>query len=290
MLTSESKTRVPHILRAPSKLNPLLTHWRGDYALLPTLFVTMLGLRVLLGIIQPSIPEPQIHLWVIFSVVVFLWQVVGTSRASELFLKDTGNVPGVVVGYLSILTVAMFTVVQVADALASTNKPVVAQAEPGTLPLSIDEKTIRVNGSLDWGVYSAFVKTLEVYPDIESVRLGSPGGYVFVARAMARIIMERQLSTHVETRCYSACTVAFLAGKQRTMAEMAKLGFHKYKLESENGTVDVAEELDKDRQFFASRGISACFIQQIFVAEHSDLWVPEKSVLVAAGVVAGQSI
>jgi len=247
MLTSESKTRVPHILRAPSKLNPLLTHWRGDYALLPTLFVTMLGLRVLLGIIQPSIPEPQIHLWVIFSVVVFLWQVVGTSRASELFLKDTGNVPGVVVGYLSILTVAMFTVVQVADALASTNKPVVAQAEPGT-------------------------------------------GYVFVARAMARIIMERQLSTHVETRCYSACTVAFLAGKQRTMAEMAKLGFHKYKLESENGTVDVAEELDKDRQFFASRGISACFIQQIFVAEHSDLWVPEKSVLVAAGVVAGQSI
>jgi len=150
MLTSESKTRVPHILRAPSKLNPLLTHWRGDYALLPTLFVTMLGLRVLLGIIQPSIPEPQIHLWVIFSVVVFLWQVVGTSRASELFLKDTGNVPGVVVGYLSILTVAMFTVVQVADALASTNKPVVAQAEPGTLPLSIDEKTIRVNGSLEY--------------------------------------------------------------------------------------------------------------------------------------------
>jgi len=285
MLISESKTRDLFLLREPSKWNPLLKHWRGYYDLLPTIFVTMLALRVVLGIIQPSIPVQQIYIWLFVSVVIFLWQIVGTSRSIELFLKDTGNVPGVIVGYLCILTVSILTVVQVADALASANPPIETESVPGTLPLTVDEKTVRVNGSLDWELYTAFEKTLAEYPDIESVRLGSPGGYVFVARAMARIIMERQLSTHVETRCYSACTVAFLAGEQRTMADMAQIGFHKYKLEDENSSVDVAEELDKDRQFFASRGISAGFLEQVFVAEHSDLWIPEKAVLVAAGVV-----
>ena len=125
--------------------------------MLPTIFVTMLALRVVLGIIQPSIPVQQIYIWLFVSVVIFLWQIVGTSRSIELFLKDTGNVPGVIVGYLCILTVSILTVVQVADALASANPPIETESVPGTLPLTVDEKTVRVNGSLDWELYLSLI-------------------------------------------------------------------------------------------------------------------------------------
>lgn len=105
---------------------------------------------------------------------------------------------------------------------------------------------------------------------------------------MAKKILERNLDTHIVTHCYSACAIAFLAGERRTMSDNAELGFHQYKLEAgyESVVINVDDELERDRQFFARRGLSDEFVQQVFTAAHSDLWVPDSDILIKAGVIA----
>jgi len=269
-----------------SSSNPIARHWRGSYHLLPTLVITLIGLRVLLGMLQTGIPAKLIDMWVVISVALFFWQAVGTSRSADRFVKYTGNIIGVLCAYFLMLVAAVLTFTQVADALASKHKPepyqiLSRQMMNRTLPVISKEGVMRVDGNLDWELFGAFEQTLENNPSVKSVRLGSAGGYVFVARAMALKILERSLDTHIATHCYSACTVAFLAGEKRTMAESAKLGFHQYKLEAGNQPelINVADELERDRQFFVERGLSDEFVKQVFTAGHSELWIPDSALL-----------
>ena len=273
--------------------NPVTAHWRGVYALAPTLVITLIGLRLLLGFVQTSVPVGLIDLWVVVSLSIFFWQAVGTSRSAERFLKYTGSILGVMCAYITLFVAAVMTFTQLADALASKQEPVSystlysEQLKSRSLPVVSQDGVMRVDGNLDWELFGAFEQTLADNPDVKSVRLGSAGGYVFVARAMALQILERSLDTHIATHCYSACTVVFLAGERRTMAKTAKLGFHKYKLEPGNQPelINVADELERDRQFFVERGLSNEFVQQVFTAGHSELWIPDSDLLVKAGVI-----
>ena len=281
--------------RSFSLSNPVAAHWRGRYALAPTLVVTLIGFRLLLGFIQSGVPVGIIELWVALSVVIFFWQAVGTSRAADKFVKYTGSILGVTCAYITLFVAAMMTLMQVGDALASKHEPVSfstmyeeqLKRRSYLLPVVTKDGVMRVDGNLDWELFGAFEQTLEDNPGVKSVLLGSAGGYVFVARAMALQILERGLDTHIATHCYSACTVAFLAGEQRTMASSAKMGFHQYKLESgdQPEVINVAEELERDRQFFVERGVSNEFVQQVFTAVHSELWIPDNDLLVKEGVI-----
>jgi len=265
--------------------NPITAHWCGSYALAPTLVITLIGFRLLLGFVQNSIPTSLIDLWVVVSLIIFFWQAVGTSRSADRFLKYTGSIPGVMCAYITLFVASVMTFTQVADALAPKKEPVSystlysEQLKTRSLPVVTKDGVMRVDGNLDWELFGAFERTLADNPDV--------GGYVFVARAMALQILERSLDTHIVTHCYSACTVAFLAGERRTMAKSAKLGFHKYKLESgdQPELINVADELERDRQFFAERGLSNEFVQQVFTAGHSELWIPDSDLLVKAGVI-----
>jgi len=266
--------------------NPFATHWLGRYPLLPTLIFTVLLLRISIGSLQNFIPTNFILVWILASLAVFVWQVVGTTRAAKRFLKDSGNMIGVYAAYFAMLSVTVMTIVQGGDALANEVMPESRKDSSYTLPVLSDKQMMRVDGNLDWEMFSAFERTLDSHPGIENVKLGSSGGYVFVARAMALLIESRELNTHVATHCYSACTLAFVAGSQRTMDKGAKLGFHRYKLESTEkpSLINVSEELEKDRRFFAERGLSSSFVENVFNAKHSELWVPDHEQLLQAGV------
>ena len=266
--------------------NPLLTHWRGRGALLPTILFTALTLRLLLGWLQEMVSPDFLSVWLAASVGVFIWQVVGTSRLAERLPRRGGSVLEVLTTYFIVAVLAVLTFVQVADGLSSKQRAERYSIKTPMLPVLSSENVIRVDGNFDWELFGAFERTLADNPDVKNVRLGSTGGYVFVARAMALKIMELNLNTHVATHCFSACTVAFVAGEKRTMAETAKLGFHMYKLEAagEVNLIDMKEELEKDRKFFAERGLSDDFIQHIFTADNSQLWMPDQSSLKEAGV------
>ncbi len=267
--------------------NPLIAHWRGSHSLVFTLLVGLVGLRLLLGMVQTVVPPTMLDFWVVSSIAVLLWQVVGTMRAADRFVRVTGSVSGLCFAYFMMLVTAVLTFTQTADALSSKHAPPASNVLIRTLPVLSRDGIMRVDGNLDWELYGAFEHTLKRYPNIQSIRLGSAGGYVFVARAMAEKILERNLDTHIATHCYSACAVAFLAGDRRTMADTAELGFHQYKLESgrQPEVINVADELEKDRQFFSRRGLSDEFVQQVFTAAHSDLWIPDSDMLRKSGAI-----
>lgn len=266
--------------------NPLVAYWRGSYSL-AFMLTALVGLRLLLGMVQTVVPSAWLDLWVVSSIAILLWQMVGSMRAADRFVRISGSVSGLCFAYFMMFVAAALTFMQTADALSTKNAPPASNVLNRTLPVLSRDGIMRVDGNLDWELYGAFEQTLDSYPNIQSIRLGSTGGYVFVARAMAEKILERNLDTHIATHCYSACAVAFLAGDRRTMADTAELGFHQYKLEAgrHSALINVADELERDRQFFARRGLSDEFVQQVFTAAHSDLWIPDSDMLRKSGAI-----
>lgn len=193
---------------------------------------------------------------------------------------------GVFLSYFLLFITLVLTLVQVADALASKHQPEPEQIITLTLPVLTEEGAIQVDGNLDWELFGAFKQTLKDHPEIQNVQLNSTGGFVFVARAMALQIQQRKLNTHIDTHCYSACAVAFLAGESRTMAQNAELGFHQYQMESGDaqGLINVTDELERDRRFFAERGMSEAFLNRVFNAAHTEIWIPTREELIESGV------
>jgi hypothetical protein len=53
-------------------------------------------------------------------------------------------------------------------------------------------------------------------------------------------------------------------------------------------TLNIGEELEKDRSYFATRGVSDDFLDQVFQAGHGDIWFPSHAVLHEAGVTTGR--
>jgi len=191
-----------------------------------------------------------------------------------------------------LLVITVLTVLQVADMLTgrrtvTEQSTVAVVVEKTLLPVNTEGTTVILEGEFNWDLRRAFLNTLEANPSITTVTLNSNGGLVFVGRALALAIAEHQLNTHVEHHCYSACTIAFISGAARSLADNAELGFHQYLLENDNQThgISVQEELDVDRAHFARHGVSQSFISRLYSAEHNQLWVPEHQLLIEAGVV-----
>jgi hypothetical protein len=65
-------------------------------------------------------------------------------------------------------------------------------------------------------------------PDVTRVQFDSTGGDFFAALRLARLIRDRGLDTDVgfAGKCFSACTVAFQAGRQRSAHPTATFLYH----------------------------------------------------------------
>ncbi len=271
--------------------NFIVRHWFGQNDLLVTLIGTLLLLRLALGLVQSVVPASAAVPWIIVSGCIMIWQVVGAFRAADHALKTQGATVLHWSLYGMILFIMVLTILQAADSLTG-RKGVVETAtsvEPVallTLPLSADTTSVAVEGEFSWDLYRTFLNTIKVSPSVNTVVLNSDGGLVFVGRAIALKITEHGLSTRVEDRCHSACTIAFVAGKSRSIAANAKLGFHRYFLQNEQQThgVSLTEELEVDRVHFAANGVSKAFLDQLFVAGHTRLWIPDYQTLLDSGV------
>jgi hypothetical protein len=71
------------------------------------------------------------------------------------------------------------------------------------------------------------VERLLAAADRPLLRLQSPGGRIAESVSLARLIRRHSLDTYVESECDSACTVAFLSGRERIATLDARLGFHR---------------------------------------------------------------
>lgn len=166
--------------------------------------------------------------------------------------------------------------------------------------VSADGKTIYLVGDLNNGAYIRFARLLRASPDVERVHLSSKGGLILEGRMIGALIRKRGLSTYVEYVCASSCTLAFIAGQERTIAPHARLGFHQSYYTDEDGGI-AEKEADKydytmpesssfpqvvglggDRVFslyFGRAGVESDFTAKAISTPPSEIWYPEADLL-----------
>ena len=162
-----------------------------------------------------------------------------------------------------------------------------AQEQRFTLHFDQHRQQLHVTGIMEIGILPAFREMLAKHPDSIAVAFNSNGGNIYQARGLARLIMLNGLDTYVDEDCYSACTIAYVAGKSRYMSPNGRLGFHQYSMNSRmlNHRIDIKKEQARDLSFFKSRIPGGMFIDQIFSSESAELWVPKQKDLLASGVI-----
>lgn len=143
-----------------------------------------------------------------------------------------------------------------------------------------ETRTLRVSGEYSYGVGAAFAAQLERYPDVRTVELQGPGGRQSEGLRIAHLIETHELATVVTTHCASACTLAFVAGRERTLVGDAGLGFHAAK--APVASFDLNRTYD---HYLEHRGVDAGFIRQAAEVPPSEMWYPAYDTLLAAGVV-----
>lgn len=286
----------------------LRTHWRGEQPFAWSFWINLVLLRVaafsLEGLLTPIFAEhPRILVvatvgfFLLFHVALYIWQIVGVLRAGDRYLQSYGSsiwVPAAHVG-----VIASFILTSVSGFAASQNlfvdKPDRNLAEAWqreraaryTLTVTDDGRYIRLTGQFELGVTRGLTTLLSEHPDVRGIILNSEGGYISEGRGVARLIRNKGLDTYVFDVCKSACTTAFMGGKNRAIGENGRLGFHQYwvAVNYPEKLLSPQVEQDKDRSFFAEQGIHPRFLTQIFDKPHSDIWFPGREELLQAGVV-----
>jgi ATP-dependent protease ClpP protease subunit len=267
----------------------LLKQWRGEYSPLVTLLFLMLGLRITIGFI-PFVANPFLSVLIVsISLLVYIWQVVGTWRCIERHLKASGEMMVYWAGWAAIVVAIVLTLLHTVDLLVGP-PPKITMESIRTKPLpklSEDGSRVYLKGEFNFDLNSDLQILLKQNATIKTIELDSSGGLIYAARALAFTIGKNQLNTHVEGVCNSACTVAFMAGNNRTLGENGKIGFHQYEFQKQHPlqVKQAEDEQEKDRQYFLGRGVSKEFLETVYRSGHHAIWQPERTGLKQSGVI-----
>jgi len=289
-------------------MNYIRGHWRGEQALLWSLFVNLIFLRALLVYCDkftlPPYVEERSNAVVITMIyafichgVVYIWQAVGLFRASERKTENIDSRVWVWVTYAALIASFVFTLLsllgfyqgldrkkfEVKDPLALEN----ARKARYSLELSTGGSRISLSGTFELGMTAQLKDILRQNPDIQGVTLRSEGGNVYEGRGVAHLLKKHRLSTYVFDVCKSACVTAFIGGTKRYIGRNARLGFHRYGLDLRFPIplYDLEEEEGKDISFYREQNIDEEFIQKAFHTPHKEIWFPRSEQLLKAGVV-----
>ena len=285
----------------------LRAHWRGRHSLAWSFWVNLVLLRVAILKLEPFTRPPfledpavvaaTIAFALLFHVVVFTWQVVGVVRACDAYQNDAGTGGVTIITYIGIVGAIAVTLTSAIGAFlvlfqGPAGEPAYLARERDRAaryvlaPDPVDSTLLRFTGTLELGATRKLTALLQDNPEIRGIVLDGPGGHVYEARGMARLIQRHGLDTFVFGQCSSACTTAFIAGRTRVLGPQGRLGFHQHSMDAGYPAYlgDEAAEMRKDLAFYEAQGISAGFRAQVFVTPHDGLWFPTIQEMLAAGV------
>lgn len=230
-------------------------------------------------------------------VALFGWQVTRFQRSADAHVAAHGGLAAVWSGYLALLVAAGLGVALWWGFALDTHTPPETElftdrmdrehAAAYRLELSEDGTMLVFEGKITFGLTRRATALVDASPDLQRVTLSSPGGHIYEARGFAKLILERGLNTQAVGDCTSACTLPFVAGQTRSLAQGARLGFHQYALNFDTALpqIDLKAEQEKDRAFFRSQGVSTAFLDAMFDAPSTGLWYLTRSEARAAGLV-----
>ena len=287
-------------------LGYLRDHWQGKQPLTWSFWVNLVAVRAALFALQHLFaPEKGsdyndhaalvLTLSLLANGPLLIWQIVGVVRACDQYYRHTGSQALVWGAQLSMVLIFFLTATY---ALQSWQFTLKVPEEENFLTrmdreraekysLTIDGDVLYLSGSIELGSTRRVGALLEENPAIATVVLESDGGNIYEGRGLARLFAARNLATRVETRCSSACTIAFSGGIRRSIAETGRLGFHQYKIDADYDIVvtNPLKEQERDLQRFREAGFSKAFLDKVFASRPQEMWFPDHSELLQAGVV-----
>ncbi len=144
-----------------------------------------------------------------------------------------------------------------------------------------------IRGEIAAGLGAAVDQALLARPDLRTVFLDSPGGDVGEALRVADVIEAHGLSTVVRRQCASACTALFVAGRERRLLPLGRLGFHacRYAIL----WYWPCSSREQERRMVAA-GIDRRFGREALSVDAHRIWYPPLARLIAAGVVTGTDL
>lgn len=152
----------------------------------------------------------------------------------------------------------------------------------GNFQAEYREGTVILTGGIDPTSLQKFRTALNQGP-VNGVVLNSTGGMVAVALQLAREIAVRDLPTHVERSCYSACTLVFLAGQPRTADPHARFGFHAAYRKGQDGLIASENVNALLIDAMIRQGVDPAFSIKAWSYPSDDLWLPTRRELLASG-------
>ncbi len=229
--------------------------------------------------------------------VIFALQFHHFQRAGDAHIRATGAMIPVWGGYLTLLVAAFLgaslwwgiglKTYAPAPGELFTDRMDREHAARYDLALAPDGQSIVFKGEITFGVTRKLDELLQSAPQVQSMSLSSDGGHIYEARGMARLIRQAGLNTRALGRCASACTLVFVAGRDRELAPGARLGFHQYALMfgSPLPHIDLQAEQEKDRALFLAQGVNADFVARMFDAPDDQMWFPTRAQAQAANLI-----
>jgi hypothetical protein len=147
---------------------------------------------------------------------------------------------------------------------------------------------LEFSGGMGAGSADELSRALDANPAVRVVHLNSPGGLVGEGRQMLDLIRHHLLITTTDSYCLSACTLAFIGGRERYLAPGARLGFHGEFSDTISDTQVQAYER-RDMATMISLGIASDFVDKAFAVPKDHVWVPSVGELEDAHVINGVS-
>ncbi|MFT6459677.1 hypothetical protein [Pseudophaeobacter arcticus] len=243
-----------------------------------------------------QIPTSLVWGFIAVDCLCLLWVSRAHLRAADAHMLSSGAMAPIWGGYLLLLLSVLASMSLWWQALLIANRPPEglsyseqrAQDHAGRYSLTVSEdgRALVFTGEITFGLTKAIKAQLLRHPEVKQLQLTSPGGHIYEARGVARLIQAQGISTLAPGLCASACTLMFAAGTKRQLGPKGQLGFHGYSLEIFGGLpqVDLMAEQRKDGDFLVGQGVSTGFIQQIYATPPSELWRPSPDQLWDGGM------
>jgi hypothetical protein len=287
----------------PSK-NFIIRHWRGELSLpvsywvlgfLGSISITFIVL-FLAEFVSPASDFVPLRILVVFVlawtliVAMSVWQCVGVWRSATRYRTARAKLnkatfwaglaqAAVILGIVRLIpTVIDQAIPQITEAIkiALLGDPDMPAYQ---MRLIRDGTEIEIIGGMKYGLSDDFQRVIAAAPRLRVAHLNSIGGRIGEAEKLHKIIKEHGFTTYTSNSCVSACTIAFMAGRERWLSSGAKLGFHQGAFAGMQ--IGFAEDLLK------STGASQAFISHTLTTPATSMWYPTMDELLANKIITG---
>lgn len=276
-------------------------HWRGELSLvksywLNTFCISLFFAGIFKVIEKLEIPEdyPYFSIFIFFLLFpITFWQLVGLWRAAKKYI-DAGN--NVIWGYLARLIV-IFGCLQAVSAVSEISKALadLVKVQKNIQVSKITDfetefrfinnnKELLVTGGIGSNSAKEFVKVANANPGLSIIHLNNDGGKIDSAYEIYKFIKENGYNTYTSGKCLSACTIMFLAGKQRMISKDGKLGFHSASIGELDGN-DYEFINDFIKSIYIQSGLQDSFIEKVLSVPANEIHFPSHQELISSNAV-----